>query len=113
MVKIHRVKLFRLFLLLIIASSLLFSAVNSLKKIEVAKGELRLYYSKAFDKKQIKHFRLDHPCREVFDLHNTRLKSKSILKKLKGQAAQTIKVAQYKPNIVRVVISSKKPYSCT
>jgi len=96
-----------------IASSLLFSAVNSLKKIEITKGELRLYYSQSFDKKGIKHFRLNHPCREVFDLYNTRLNSKNILKKLKGQAAKTIKVAQYKPNIVRVVISSKNPYSCT
>jgi N-acetylmuramoyl-L-alanine amidase len=107
------VKLFRVFLLFIVTSSLLFSAVNFLKKVEIRKGELRLYYSHAFDKKQIKHFRLDHPCREVFDLHNTRLYSKSILKKLKGQAAKTLKIAQYKPDIVRVVITSKKPYSCT
>jgi len=113
MVKIHRVKLFKVFLLFIIASTLLFSGVNILKKVEIVKGELRLHYSNSFNKKQIKHFSLTKPCREVFDLKNTRLKNRNIGKRLKSKTARSLKVAQYKPNVVRVVITSNKPYSCT
>jgi len=113
MVKIHRVKLFKIFLLFIFTSALLFSGVNTLKKVEIVKGELRLHYSNSFNKKQIKHFALTKPCREVFDLKNTRLANRNIGKGLKSKTARSLKVAQYKPNVVRVVITSKKPYSCT
>jgi N-acetylmuramoyl-L-alanine amidase len=113
MVKTHRVKLFKIFLLFIFTSTLLFSGVNILKRVEIVKGELRLHYSNSFDKKQIKHFALTKPCREVFDLKNTRLANRNIGKGLKSKTARSLKVAQYKPNIVRVVITSNKPYSCT
>jgi len=113
MVKIHSVKLFKLFLLFIISSTLLFSGVNILKKAEIVKGELRLHYGNSFDKEQIKHFVLSGPCREVFDLKNTRLLNKNILKKVKNITASSVRIAQYKPNVVRVVITSNKPYSCT
>jgi hypothetical protein len=107
------VKLFKIFLLFIFTSTLLFSGVNILKRVEIVKGELRLHYSNSFDKKQIKHFALTKPCREVFDLKNTRLANRNIGKGLKSKTARSLKVAQYKPNIVRVVITSNKPYSCT
>ena len=113
MVKTHRVKFFKIFLLFIFTSTLLFSGVNILKKVEIVKGELRLHYSNSFDKKQIKHFVLSNPCRKVFDLKNTRLLNKNILKRVKSKTARSVKIAQYKPNIVRVVITSNKPYSCT
>ena len=113
MVKIHRVKLFKIFFLFIFTSTLLFSGVNILKKVEIVKGELRLHYSNSFDKNQIKHFALTKPCREVFDLKNTRLANRNIGKGLKSKTARSLKVAQYKPNVVRVVITSKNPYSCT
>ncbi len=112
MEKNHRVKLLKIFLLFILSSTLLFSAVNRLKKAEIVKGELRLHYSNSFNKKQIKHFVLRNPCREVFDLKNTRLSSKNIGKNLRSKTAR-LKIAQYKPDIVRVVITSSKPYSCT
>ncbi|TET87871.1 MAG: N-acetylmuramoyl-L-alanine amidase [Sulfurovum sp.] len=113
MVKIHRVKLLKIFLLFIFTSTLLFSGVNTLKKVEIVKGELRLHYSNSFNKKQIKHFVLSNPCRKVFDLKNTRLLNKNILKRVKSKTARSVKIAQYKPNVVRVVITSAKPYSCT
>ena len=112
MEKSHRVKLPKILLLFIMTSAFLFSGVNILKKAEIVKGELRLHYSNSFDKKQIKHFTLTKPCREVFDLKNTRLASKNINKNIKSKTAR-LKIAQYKPNIVRVVITSNKPYSCT
>ena len=108
MVKIHRVKLFKIFLLFIISSTLLFSGVNILKKVEITKGELRLEFKDFLPKKQIKHFALKNPPREVFDFKNTRLSKKNIAKNIKN-----VKIAQYKSNIVRVVVSSHKPYSCT
>ncbi|WP_415407653.1 N-acetylmuramoyl-L-alanine amidase [Sulfurovum sp. CS9] len=108
MVKTHRVKLFKIFLLFIISSTLLFSGVNTLKKVEIAKGELRLEFNNFLPKKQIKHFALKNPPREVFDFKNTRLSKKNIAKNIKN-----VKIAQYKSNIVRVVVSSHKPYSCT
>jgi len=113
MVKTHRVKLLKIFLLFIISSTLLFSGVNILKKVEIVKGELRLHYSNSFNKKQIKHFALTKPCREVFDLKNTRLANRNIGKGLKSKTARSVKIAQYKPNVVRVVITSGKHYSCT
>ncbi len=108
MVKTHRVKLFKIFLLFIISSTLLFSSVNRLKKVEIAKGELRLEFNNFLSKKQIKHFALKNPPREVFDFKNTRLSNKKIAKNIKN-----VKIAQYKSNIVRVVVRSHKPYSCT
>ncbi len=108
MVKTHRVKLFKIFLLFIISSTLLFSGVNTLKKVEIAKGELRLEFNNFLPKKQIKHFALKNPPREVFDFKNTRLSKKNIAKNIGN-----VKIAQYKSNIVRVVVSSHKPYSCT
>ena len=108
MVKTHRVKLFKIFLLFIISSTLLFSGVNILKKVEITKGELRLEFKDFLPKKQIKHFALENPPREVFDFKNTRLSKKNIAKNIKN-----VKIAQYKSNIVRVVVSSHKPYSCT
>ncbi len=113
MVKKNSVKPLKIFLFFIFTSTLLFSGVNILKKVEIKKGELRLHYSNSFDKKQIRHFALTKPRREVFDLKNTRLLNKNILKRLKGKTARSLKIAQYKPNVVRVVITSDKPYSCT
>ena len=108
MVKTHRVKLFKIFFLFIISSTLLFSGVNTLKKVEIAKGELRLEFNNFLPKKQINFFALKNPPREVFDFKNTRLSKKNIAKNIKN-----VKIAQYKSNTVRVVVSSRKPYSCT
>jgi len=108
MVKTHSVKLFKIFLLFIISSTLLFSGVNRLEKVEIVKGELRLEFNNFLPKKQIKHFALKNPPREVFDFKNTRLSKKNIAKNIKN-----VKIAQYKSNIVRVVVRSHKPYSCT
>jgi len=95
-------------LLLFLSSTLLFSAVNKIKNIEVKKGELRLEFTNNCDKGKIKSFTLTHPYRTVFDFKNTRLLSKK-----KFHHFSNCKVAQYKPNIVRVVIQSTKPYTCT
>ena len=88
---------------------MLFSGVNRLKKVEVVKGELRLGFVNSCDKKQIKHFTLTKPFRRVFDLHNTRLSHKNLGKNI----GRNLRIAQYKPDIVRIVIPNDKPYSCS
>ena len=102
-------KLLKTLLLLLLSSTLLFSAVNRLQNVEIVKGELRLKFTGTCDKKHIKHFTLTKPYRRVFDLKNTRLSYNGIGKQLND----TVRIAQYKPNTVRIVIQNDKPYSCT
>jgi len=103
-----RVRPFMLSLLFILSFTLLFSAVNEVKNIEIVKGELRLEFTKNCDKHKIKSFTLTHPYRKVFDFKDTRLLHTKMFHNLAN-----CKVAQYKPNTVRVVIRNPKPYSCT
>ena len=109
MVKIARVQPFKFFLFFLFTSTLLFSSVNRLEKVDIIKGELRLHFSDTCDKNQIKKFALTKPYRLVFDLENTHLSHRNIAKHLD----KSIRIAQYKPNTVRLVIQSDKPYRCT
>lgn len=102
-------KLFRIFLSFVFTTILLFSSPNILQKVGVAKGELRLSFSKTLETKNVKIFTLSSPYRKVFDFKNTRLEDKKIVNSMYG----SYRIAQYKPNVVRVVIQSEKPYSCT
>ncbi|PHS38554.1 MAG: N-acetylmuramoyl-L-alanine amidase [Sulfurovum sp.] len=102
-------KLLKILFLLLLGSTFLFSSVNRLKKVDIVKGELRLKFTGTCDKKQIKHFTLSKPYRRVFDLQNTRLSHNGIGKKFNTR----VRIAQYKPNTVRIVIPHDKPYSCT
>ncbi len=111
--KSHRVKLLKILFIFVFTSTLLFSSTNRLEKVEIVKGELRLHFSDSVDKKEIKHFALTNPHREVFDFKNMQLQNQNIVKKIKSQTTKSLRIAQYKPNIVRVVISSSKPYRCT
>ena len=106
-------KLFRVFLFFVLTSTLLFSSVTLLKKVELQKGELRLHFNQLYDKKQIKHFTLKKPFREVFDIKNSRLASKRVGSSLHSSHCQSIRISQYKRNTVRVVIETGKYYSCT
>jgi len=84
-----------------------------LKKAELQKGELRLHFNRTYDKKQIKHFALTRPYREVFDLKNTRLAHKRVGKNLQSTHCRSLRISQYKRDIVRVVIETGRAYSCT
>lgn len=104
-----RVNLFKFVLLLLSSTLLLAASPNILKNAEVAKGELRLVFSKTIEKEDVKQMTLPKPYRRVFDIKNTRLENPKIFKKFGSK----LKIAQYKPNIVRVVIQNERPYSCT
>jgi len=107
--KIVRVKPFKIFLVFFFSTLLLFASANRLKKVEIVKGELRLEFTKTCDKSKIRTFTLSHPYRKVFDFKDTRLLHKNVC----NIGISGCKIAQYKPNIVRVVIKNTTPYSCT
>lgn len=98
----------KIFLLLLLTISVAFSSVNRLKKVDIVKGELRLQFTNTCHKNQIKRFALTKPYRLVFDLKNTRLNHKNVTNGFN----KSLRIAQYKPNIVRIVIENDKPYSC-
>ncbi len=102
-------KFLKIVLFLLFGSTLLFATTNILKKVDIVKGELRLQFSDSCNKEKIKHFVLTKPYRRVFDFKNTRLADKHLAKKF----GSSLRVAQYKPNIVRIVIQNDTPYSCT
>ncbi len=59
-------------------------------------------FTKRFDAKNVKHFVLDNPQRNVYDFHNTVLRNKHT----PLNPSKNVRMAQYKKNIVRVVITS-------
>lgn len=106
-------KFLKIFLLFILSTTSLFSSVTFLEKIELKKGELRLQFNRSYDKKQIRHFALIKPYREVFDIKNTRLVNRQVGKNLKSSHCRSLRVSQYKKNVVRVVIETDRSYACT
>jgi len=112
MVKINRVKFFKIFFLFLVTSTTLFSSISILNEVEVKKGELRLQFNQAYNKSLIKVFTLHNPTRKVFDIKNARLASKRVGRNTKSSHCRSIRVSQYKRNIIRVVLEVDKPYSC-
>ena len=101
-------KFLKFFFLFLLITTVVFSSVNRLKKVDIVKGELRLEFTNTCNKNQIKRFALTKPYRLVFDLKDTRLNHKNVANGLN----KSLRIAQYKPNIVRIVIENDKPYSC-
>ena len=99
----------RVFFLILLVNTLLFSGFNSLQKATVKKGELNLSFAKKFNKKNVRHFILSKPHREVYDFKNVRLAHKKVPLGL----GKYVRMAQYKSNIVRVVITATKGYKPT
>ncbi|MCF6245269.1 MAG: N-acetylmuramoyl-L-alanine amidase [Sulfurovum sp.] len=99
----------RFFLVFVCTSVLLFSSVNRLKKVDIVKGELRLEFTNLYDKKAVKKLVLTNPYRIVFDFKNTKLSYPNMAKYLD----KSIRIAQFKPTTVRIVIENSYPYRCT
>jgi len=112
MVKITSVKFFKVLFLFIVTTTTLFSSIAILNKVEVKKGELRLQFNKAYNKSLIKVFTLNNPTRKVFDIKNARLASTKVGRNLKSSHCRSIRISQYKRNIIRVVLEVDKPYAC-
>ncbi len=91
------------FVVLTVATHLVYAHVG-LKKADIYRNELRLHFDKPFSIRQLHHFTLKNPYREVFDLKGVRLSSGATAKRLCYAACRRITVAQYDPQTVRVVI---------
>jgi len=102
-------KFLKFILLFICTTGLLFSSVNRLKKVDTVKGELRLQFAKLYDKEKVRKFALTNPYRIVFDFENTKLSYPNMAKYLD----KSIRIAQFNPTTVRIVIENEKPYRCT
>ena len=100
-------------LYLLLCSTMLASAVNLLSGVSIEKDELRLKFSKTIKKDQIDSFGLRNPCRKVFDIHNCRIAKRDMTKGLQKSSQYAIKIAQFRPNTVRIVIGCAKPYHTT
>ena len=94
-------KINRVFLLLLLLNTLLFPRVVTLQKAIVKKDELRLFFSKPFNKKSVKHFTLSNPHREIYDFKNTRIAHSRVPLGL----GPHVRLAQNNTNTVRVVIT--------
>ena len=112
MVKINRVKFFKLFFLFITLSTALFSSIAILNSAEVKKGELRLNFNQSYNKRYIKAFTLKNPVRKVFDIKDARISRKNIANSLKSPYFSSVRISQYKKNTIRVVLEVDKPYKC-
>ena len=105
----------RFFFILTLCFSLLsfLEASNHLKSIKVINSKLELEFSKTLKKSQIRASAIKGTklTRYIFDFKGVKLnnKTKKILK-LKGDV-KSVRVAQNRANLVRLVIDSKKPYS--
>ncbi|SFZ97968.1 N-acetylmuramoyl-L-alanine amidase [hydrothermal vent metagenome] len=105
-------KLLKLLLLLVLTSTALFSSVAILKKAELKNGELRLQFDSAYKKRDIKVRTYKNPTRKIFDIPNARLKNRQIDRKLKSVHCSSIRIAQYRKNVVRVVLEVDRSYDC-
>ena len=76
------------------------------------KGELRLQFNQAYNKSLIKTFTLKNPSRKVFDIKNARMASKKVGRNAKSSHCRSIRISQYKRNVIRVVLEVDKPYAC-
>ncbi|SFV51601.1 N-acetylmuramoyl-L-alanine amidase [hydrothermal vent metagenome] len=94
----------RVLILVVLFNTLLFSGFNALQKAVVKKGELNLFFSKPFSKKNIHHFTLNNPHREIYDLKGVRLAHKRVPLGL----GSNVRMAQNKSNTVRIVITVPK-----
>ncbi len=99
----------RLFLIFLLSVSL---NATTLKDFSIENNTLKLLFDKPLKKSQIKAFVI--PTKQiikyVFDFQNTKKRRKIKYKHLFYGSIKSIRVSQYKPNIVRVVIDSKVKY---
>ncbi|ADV46125.1 N-acetylmuramoyl-L-alanine amidase [Nitratifractor salsuginis] len=95
-------------------SSILFASPAKLKSLEMGVNRLILHFDRTFPKENVHSFILKgkDSFRYVFDLKNTRLAGKKLTSKLHyGPSIRSIRIAQYRSNIVRLVVETPEPYA--
>ncbi len=113
MAKINNIKRYLLlFLFITISFTSLYSSDNYLKNVKITKGELKFTFFSKMAKSDIHTFTLDNPYRRVFDFKNVKLFNKNLLKDISAKNT-SFRIAQYKSNIIRLVIESTSPFKCS
>ena len=100
----------RLLLLFVLSFGLLSASSNLLTQAEIVKGELRLQFAHTIHKRDVKHFTLDVPPRQVFDFSHC--KSALSTKTLKRLRKEKIRFSSRSNGALRLVLETKKPYKC-
>jgi N-acetylmuramoyl-L-alanine amidase len=103
------VKSIFVFWILILFTIVAFAKPQVLQKVSIHQNDLELTFDSDYDKKAIKYFALDNPPRKVFDIPDTIL-AKNAKRVIKNSKCKAIRVSQYKPDVVRVVIETSKAY---
>ncbi len=101
-----------IFLLIIVSFTSLYSSDNYLKNVKITKGELKFTFFSKMAKSDIHTFTLNNPYRRVFDFKNVKLFNKNLLKNISAKNT-SFRIAQYKSNIIRLVIESTLPFKCS
>jgi N-acetylmuramoyl-L-alanine amidase len=101
-----------LWLWILLSTTILFGSTALLEKAEIKKGELRLHFDRSYNKGRIKHFTLNHPYREVFDIPDARLKYSGVGRGLRSSHCHSIRISQYKRSTVRIVLETERAYGC-
>ncbi len=100
----------RLLLLFVLSLGLLSASSNLLTEAKKVKGELRLQFAHTIHKRDVKHFTLDAPPRQVFDFSHC--KNALSAKTLKRLRKEKIRFSNRSNGTLRLVIETKKPYKC-
>ena len=96
----------RVIFLYLLFYSVLFGASHQMTRAIVKKGELTLFFSDTFHKKNIKTFTLQNPYRVIYDFKNTHIAHKRVPLGL----GKSVKLAQNTKDRVRVVIYAKEGF---
>lgn len=105
-------KHFFLLLLWAVLSTALFSAANTLKRAEIKNSELHIVFSSWLNSKDVHQMTLSDPPRQVIDIKNARLGNQNIASSLSARGVTSFRVAQYKEDVVRIVIETGDSYKC-
>ena len=101
-----------LLLLWAVLSTVLFSATNTLKRAEIKNSELHIVFSSWLNSKDVQQMTLNDPPRQVIDVKNTQLGNQNIVSGLSARGVTSFRIAQYKKDVVRIVIETGDSYKC-
>ncbi len=93
-------------------STALFSATNTLKRVEIKNNDLQLTFSSWINSEDIHQMILSNPARQVIDIDKTRLGSGIRASSLSCNGVTSFRIAQRDKDTVRIVIETGDSYKC-
>jgi len=102
----------RLFVVFLFSAGAFASHINTLTRATVKNDRLFLEFAGAVDPESFHTFMLSGPksVRYVFDLKNTRLGSSRVPLGLRHKGVKSIRISQFRPRTVRIVIETRDKY---